>query len=75
MDKRALVCWSGGKDSCYAAMQALASGAVPGVLLNVLNEEGQISRSHGIPAYILQAQATAMNLPVKMIASFWTDYE
>ena len=75
MDKKALVSWSGGKDSCYAAVQARALGIVPQVLLNVLNEQGQISRSHGIPASILQAQATAMGLPVKMIASSWKDYE
>jgi uncharacterized protein (TIGR00290 family) len=73
--KNALVSWSGGKDSCFAAMQAKDSGIIPAVLLNVLNEEGKISRSHGIPFPILQAQATAMNLPLKMIASSWVDYE
>jgi uncharacterized protein (TIGR00290 family) len=73
--KNALVSWSGGKDSCFAAMQGKDSGIIPTVLLNVLNEEGKISRSHGIPFSILQAQATAMNLPIKMIASSWVDYE
>jgi uncharacterized protein (TIGR00290 family) len=73
--KDAVVSWSGGKDSCFAAMQAKDSGIIPTVLLNVLNEEGKISRSHGIPFSILQAQATAMNLPIKMIASSWVDYE
>ncbi len=73
--KNALVSWSGGKDSCFAAMQAKDSGIIPTVLLNVLNEEGKISRSHGIPFSILQAQATTMNLPLKTIASSWVDYE
>jgi uncharacterized protein (TIGR00290 family) len=73
--KNALVSWSGGKDSCFAAMQAKGSGIIPTVLLNVLNEEGKISRSHGIPSSILEAQATAMALPIKMIASSWADYE
>ncbi len=73
--KHALVSWSGGKDSCFAAMQAKETGIIPTVLLNVLNEEGKISRSHGIPSSILQAQATAMGLPIKMIASSWVEYE
>ncbi len=73
--KDAVVSWSGGKDSCFAAMQAKDSGIIPAVLLNVLNEEGKISRSHGIPFSILHEQATAMNLPLKMIASSWADYE
>ncbi|MGG9964460.1 diphthine--ammonia ligase [Ferruginibacter sp. SUN106] len=70
-----LCSWSGGKDSCFALMQALQDGYTPTVLLNVLNEAGKISRSHGIPAAILQMQATAANLPIQLIASSWTDYE
>ena len=41
--------WSGGKDSCYAMMKAVASGLKPKVLLNMMNENGKISRSHGLP--------------------------
>jgi uncharacterized protein (TIGR00290 family) len=71
-----LVCsWSGGKDSCFALMRAIASGYTPKVLLNVLNEEGQLSRSHGIPAAILQSQAAAMHIPIHLIASSWQEYE
>jgi diphthine-ammonia ligase len=75
MNKNTLVSWSGGKDSCYAALKAKGEGYTPKVLLNVLNEEGKISRSHGIPAPILQAQAKAMNLPIHLVASSWKDYE
>ena len=67
--------WSGGKDSCFALMQAIRDGYSPVVLLNILNEAGQISRSHGIPTAILQLQAKATALPIKMIASSWGDYE
>jgi len=71
-----LLCsWSGGKDSCFALMQALQDGCTPKVLLNVLNEAGKISRSHGIPAAILQLQAKATGLPIQLIASSWADYE
>lgn len=71
-----LVCsWSGGKDSCYALMQAIYLGYTPKVLLNVLNEEGKISRSHGIPANVLRTQAGLAGLPIHLISSSWQDYE
>ena len=70
-----LCSWSGGKDSCFAFIKALEQGLKPAVLLNVLNEEGKISRSHGIPLAILKAQATAMNIPLYLISSSWNDYE
>lgn len=70
-----LCSWSGGKDSCYALMKAKEQNHAPRVLLNVMNEEGKISRSHGIPAEILQAQAKAAQLPIHLIKSSWKDYE
>lgn len=70
-----LCSWSGGKDSCFALIKAMQSGYAPKVLLNVLNEEGKISRSHGIPSSILQAQAGAAGLPVHLITSSWQEYE
>ena len=73
--KNSLCSWSGGKDSCFALMQAIDTGYTPKILLNVLNEEGKISRSHGIPAAILQAQANAAGLPVHLISSSWQEYE
>ena len=69
--KNTLTTWSGGKDSCFAVMQAIQQGYTPTVLLNVLNEKGEISGSHGIPAAILQAQARAAGLPVSLITSSW----
>jgi len=75
MLKKALCSWSGGKDSCYALLQSAQMGYTPGVLLNVLNEEGKISRSHGIPANILEAQAVKAKLPVYLISSSWESYE
>lgn len=72
---RIICSWSGGKDSCFALMQAIHAGYTPTVLLNVLNEAGKISRSHGIPSAILSAQAAAMRLPVHLISSSWEEYE
>ena len=73
--KKALCSWSGGKDSCFALMHVIQQGCTPKVLLNVLNEEGKISRSHGIPSSILQQQAVAAGLPIHLISSSWQDYE
>jgi diphthine-ammonia ligase len=73
---QSLVCsWSGGKDSCFALMKAIENGYTPKVLLNVLNEEGKISRSHGIPSAILQQQAQAAGIPIHLISSSWEEYE
>lgn len=67
--------WSGGKDSCYAMMQAVALGLKPKVLLNMMNENGQVSRSHGLPLSILRQQAQKMNLPIVTIPATWNEYE
>lgn len=67
--------WSGGKDSCFALMQAMRQGYIPKVLLNVLNEEGKISRSHGIPVSVLLAQSAAAQIPLYLISSSWDEYE
>jgi uncharacterized protein (TIGR00290 family) len=75
MIRNSLCSWSGGKDSCFALMQAIHSGYTPRVLLNVLNEDGKISRSHGIPSSILQKQAAAAALPIHLISSSWQEYE
>jgi Predicted ATPases of PP-loop superfamily len=71
-----IICsWSGGKDSCFALMQAVQQGYRPVALLNVMNENGQISRSHGLPSSILSQQSAAIGLPLTTIASSWQDYE
>jgi uncharacterized protein (TIGR00290 family) len=75
MNQNALCSWSGGKDSCFALMQAIEQGYFPKVLLNVLNEEGKISRSHGIPYHILQEQANAADVFLHCISSSWQEYE
>ena len=73
--KRSLISWSGGKDCCFAAIKALQQGVTPVVLLNMMNENGQISRSHGLPLSILHKQAASMNVPIVTIPSTWNDYE
>ncbi|MEP5340449.1 MAG: diphthine--ammonia ligase [Algibacter sp.] len=67
--------WSGGKDSCYAFYKAIKLRYKPLVLLNVMNEFGDRSRSHGISKNVLEAQAAALDLPIHFFSSTWTDYE
>ena len=75
-NKNLFVCsWSGGKDSCYALMKAKQMGLTPTVLLNVLNEQGAISRSHGIPKGVLEKQAAMLGLPLYAVPASWETYE
>ncbi len=67
--------WSGGKDSCFALMQAMQQGHTPAVLINMMNENGKISRSHGLPSSILMQQANAMHLPMMTKPTTWEAYE
>jgi diphthine-ammonia ligase len=67
--------WSGGKDSCYALMMAKRSGHHVKALVNMMNENGEISRSHGLPHSILQLQADAMHVPLVTQPTSWNDYE
>ena len=70
-----LCSWSGGKDSCYAFYKATQANYKPTVLLNVMNEFGDRSRSHGIPKPILEEQAKALGLPIHFFNSTWESYE
>ena len=67
--------WSGGKDSCYALMQAIKQGNQLKALVNMMNENGRISRSHGLPLSILQQQASAINVPIIATPTSWNDYK
>lgn len=67
--------WSGGKDSCYAMMLAVQQGLIPQVVLNMMNENGKVSRSHGLPLSILEQQASKMQLPLAGIPASWANYE
>ena len=72
---RFLTSWSGGKDSALAFLRARQSGAMPVGLLNMLAENGERSRSHGLPVAVLRAQAAALGLPMAFGHATWRDYE
>jgi len=72
---RFFVSWSGGKDACLALQRAAAAGGRPAALLCMLHEEGRVSRGHGLPVALLQAQADALGVPLVTRATTWDDYE
>ncbi len=67
--------WSGGKDSCLALWQAIELGGVPKLLLTILDEHGQRSRSHGLPVDVIQAQAESLGILLTTADTSWDDYE
>jgi diphthine-ammonia ligase len=70
-----VVCsWSGGKDSALALDLAVEAGARPRALLAMLDENGERSRSHGLPRSVLEAQAAAIGVPLVTGAAPWADY-
>lgn len=67
--------WSGGKDSCLALHRAMGLWGPPVCLFNMLTEDGEHSRSHGLPVRVLRAQAEAIGVPIILGSASWADYE
>ena len=61
--------WSGGKDSALALHHALGEGAEPGLLVTMLTEGGERSRSHGLRRELLEAQAASIGVPIAFAAA------
>ncbi len=72
---KAFVSWSGGKDSCLARYRALRNGMDVGFLLNMANEDGTRSRSHGLSPTVLNMQARSSGVPLIQRQASWSDYE
>ena len=67
--------WSGGKDSAMALHEAVRAGAEPELLVAMMVESGERSRSHGLSREVLSAQAAAVGLPIEFGAASWSGYE
>lgn len=67
--------WSGGKDSAMALHEAARAGAEPRLLVSMMVEGGERSRSHGLSREVLTAQAAAVGLPIEFGAASWGGYE
>ncbi|MFJ7183578.1 Dph6-related ATP pyrophosphatase [Lysinibacillus xylanilyticus] len=66
--------FSGGKDSVLALYKAMNVGEAVGLIV-MLEEEGERSRSHGMPPDLIRAQAKSIGLPVYTAAASWIEYE
>jgi uncharacterized protein (TIGR00290 family) len=73
--RRFFCSWSGGKDAYLALQRAVAAGGRPAALLCMLEEDGARSRGHGLPLALLEAQATALGVPLVTRAVSWDGYE
>lgn len=73
--RRVLASWSGGKDSCLALWRAVRAGAHPQALLTMADERGERSRSHGLRPEVLELQAAALGLPLRVRRASWDGYE
>jgi len=67
--------WSGGKDSCLALYHAMQSGGIPKALLTMFRQDGERSRSHGLPIDVVQQQAQALGIPLIVHNASWDEYE
>ncbi|MBT9150004.1 MAG: hypothetical protein DDT40_00170 [candidate division WS2 bacterium] len=72
---KAFCCWSGGKESSLSFYKARKSGINSTYLLNMVSEDGEYSRSHGIYSDLLRLQAEAIGIPILQRRTTWEDYE
>jgi len=71
---KAFVSWSGGKDAALSYFRTKKDFEVTD-LLNMVAEDGEISRSHGIRTGMLKLQAEAMGMQIVQPKSSWETYE
>lgn len=69
------ISWSGGKDSCLALHLARENADIPLVLLSMMDESGNYSRSNGVHKSVLEAQADALGLAIEFVSTSWDDYQ
>ncbi|MBI4302810.1 MAG: diphthine--ammonia ligase [Chloroflexi bacterium] len=73
--EQAFASWSGGKDCCLACYRAINRGLQVRYLLNMVTEDGQQSRSHGLAAQWLQMQAQAIGISLMQRQATTANYE
>jgi uncharacterized protein (TIGR00290 family) len=67
--------WSGGKDSCLSLCLARDSGMKVSHLVNILNEDGLTSCTHGLSGDLMKAQAASMGVPLVQLVTNGFRYE
>lgn len=74
-NKKVFSSWSGGKDCTLACYKALNEGFEVSFLLNMLDEDGQRERAHGMRPFLLRLQAEAVGIPIVQVNASWEGYE
>ncbi|MBI2979769.1 MAG: diphthine--ammonia ligase [Chloroflexi bacterium] len=69
------ISWSGGKDCCLAGYLATLDGCQVRYLANTVSEDGQRSRSHGLPSWVLREQSRAIGIPLVQRRTGQDNYE
>ncbi|MCS7281613.1 MAG: diphthine--ammonia ligase [Desulfobacterota bacterium] len=72
---RAFSSWSGGKDSSLALYLAKKSGIECLYLLNMIGEDEEFTRSHGLPKDYIRMQASAIGIELLQVSTSWEEYE
>ncbi len=67
--------WSGGKDCCLACYRAVVRGLKVHCLLNMVNQDGKRSYSHGLSPWVLEAQSQAIGIPLIQQQAIRENYE
>ncbi len=75
MTTSAFCSWSGGKDCALALYRARQSGLNVRFLLAMMDESGQLSRSHSIPLALLEEQARSLGCELITRSASWKSYE
>lgn len=66
--------WSGGKDSCFAAYQAMQRGYHVKYLANTISKKYKRVGFHGVKYTVMQQQAEAVGIPLLQIETTGEDY-
>jgi len=72
---KTFISWSGGKECTLAYHKAIQSGLAVDYLLNLIDESGERSKTHGIRIGLLKAQAEALGIPIIQVSTSWDEYE
>jgi uncharacterized protein (TIGR00290 family) len=67
--------WSGGKDGALALLRARARGLAVTRLVNFYDGESGRVRFHATRAVLIAAQASAIGIELRQIATSWPEYE
>jgi len=72
---KAFASFSGGKESVLSLFRAMEEGITVSVLVNMVTEDGNRCRAHGIDAGLLRLQAEAIGIPIVQRGTTWERYE